>query len=149
MKAITLLLIGFIINWTIPKIGSHPNYTAKKIVYNQVEPNLIGVWVMVKSEKDGFEFFDDSIREGYTYTYAKNGDFILDIRIVRQQTSELNLRIIDFPRFKWKAENGEIEIRAIDEHGKIFATHVDYYNFSADTLVIRNSNLTSYYLRKK
>ena len=40
----------------------------------QLDEQLIGTWIMVKCEKDFVPFEDDSIENGYTYTYAKNGD---------------------------------------------------------------------------
>jgi hypothetical protein len=45
---------------------------------------------MVKSEKDSIPFEDDSIENGYTYSYLKNGNYIFDIRLVRKMTQESN-----------------------------------------------------------
>lgn len=51
---------------------------------NQLDERLIGTWIMVKREKDSTPFADDSIQNEFTYTYAKNGDYIFDIRLVRK-----------------------------------------------------------------
>lgn len=56
------------------------------LLSNQIDDRLIGTWIMVKCEKDSMPFKDDSIQNEFTYTYAKNGDYILDIRLVRKMT---------------------------------------------------------------
>lgn len=117
----------------------------------EIDERLIGTWIMVKAEKDGLPNEDESITEEYTYTYAKNGDYIFDIRWVRKTTQESNMSIVDFPRFKWQSFDGKIE------HKPVFASsnpasnlvHEVEYEFRQDTLITSLRNFKWYYLKKK
>ncbi len=117
----------------------------------QIDERLIGTWIMVKAEKDGLAIEDESISNKYTYTYAKNGDYILDIRMVRKATEENGMSIVDFPRFKWEIRQENIELRPVfvNPNAATDFRHVKRYEFRQDTLVTAIRNFKWYYLKKK
>jgi hypothetical protein len=121
------------------------------ILPNQLDEQLIGTWIMVKCEKDSVPFEDDSIENEYTYTYAKNGDYIFDIRLVRKLAQESNTSIVDFPRFKWQTFEGKLEIKPVfsTPNPASNAVHEVGYEFRQDTLVTSIRNFKRYFLRKK
>lgn len=120
------------------------------IITIQIDERLIGTWIMVKAEKDGLPNEDESISNKYTYTYAKNGDYILDIRMVRKATEENGMSIVDFPRFKWEINQGKIEVRPVfvNTNAATDFRHVKQYEFRQDTLVTTIRNFKWYYLKK-
>ncbi|GMQ24700.1 hypothetical protein Aoki45_13820 [Algoriphagus sp. oki45] len=118
-----------------------------KLQSQKERERIIGVWVMIKSEKDGKPRFDESIGEKYTYAYKKNGDFILDFRIVRNQVEDADMSIMDYPKIKWSIVNKNIEYKAFDSNGRFLGVTSDFFYFSGDTLVTGNAVLTSYYLK--
>ncbi len=127
-------------------IGSFFVYEKERSTQD-LDPNLIGVWVMVKSEKDGRKFPDISIEKKYTYSFQKNGDYIFDFRIVREQTQIFNMSITEFPRLKWSTRNNSIFLKALNNKGEELGVHVDGYFFLGDTLVKENSGIKTFYLK--
>lgn len=121
------------------------------ILQNQIDERLIGTWIMVKSEKDSMPFEDDSIQKEFTYTYAKNGDYIFDIRLVRKMTQESNMSIVDFPRMKWQSDSGKLLLRPVfsKPNPASNAVHEVEYEFHQDTLVTSIRNFKKYYIKKK
>lgn len=121
------------------------------LLSNQIDDRLIGTWIMVKCEKDSMPFEDDSIQNEFTYTYAKNGDYIFDIRLVRKMAQESNMSIVDFPRMKWRTDKGKLQLRPIFSTPNPVSTavHEVDYQFRQDTLVISIRNFKRYFLKKK
>ncbi|MHA7129046.1 hypothetical protein [Algoriphagus namhaensis] len=135
------LTIGFVLLFFI-----HQNHASAQFK-NDIDPQVVGTWVMVKKEKAGQTQVAESITEGYTTTYSKNGDFIFDFRIVSEATSSMGMSIMDMPRMKWKAYSGQLELVAYTKNGMpISPSQVNRYFFKSDTLVIVNHVFTQYYL---
>ncbi|MDX5340272.1 MAG: hypothetical protein LPK25_14690 [Cyclobacteriaceae bacterium] len=118
---------------------------------NQLDDRLIGTWIMVKCEKDSLPFEDDSIQNEFTYTYAKNGDYIFDIRLVRKMVQESKMSVVDFPRFKWQTFEGKIQVKPlfVSPNPASNAVHEVDYEFRKDTLVTSIRNFKRYFLKKK
>lgn len=112
---------------------------------------MIGNWSMVKCEKDSKPFEDDLIQNEITCTYAKNGDSVFDIRLVRKMAQESNISIVDFRRFKWQTFEGELEIKPVfsTPNPASTAVHEVDYEFRQDTLVTSILNFKRYFLKKK
>jgi hypothetical protein len=118
-----------------------------EFVFNQSQERLVGVWIMVKSEKNGEPRFDESIEQKYTYSFNRNGDYILDFRLVRKSLEGSDLSIIDFPKIKWSTNGQILELKALDSKGGVIGTTSYNYFFSSDTLITDNKILKEYYLK--
>ncbi|MDE0560891.1 hypothetical protein OU792_12905 [Algoriphagus sp. NF] len=126
-----------------------PNFSEKIDAYFQDEDKLMGVWIMVKSEKYGIIRDDESIDQKYTYAFKKNGDYILDFRIVRKQLQESDMSIMDYPKIKWSIIEDSLELRAFSSNGNYLGSTSYQFHFNGDTLVLENSILKESFLKRK